>query len=75
MYRKIAGSDHDETRALKASLEEMKARIQAQSAGNRELLSARMAAVRAEIGALKNNPFATSARSGAQAPVFLDLRG
>ncbi|MCL2192140.1 MAG: flagellar biosynthesis protein FlgN [Treponema sp.] len=64
MYRAITPHDFadDEIPALKTSLEDMKVRVQAQSAKNRELLSARMAEMRTEMDTLKDNPFLKNVR-------------
>jgi len=80
MYRAAMprGLSDDEIPALKTSLEDMKIKVQAQSAKNRELLSARMAGIRTEMSVLKDSPFAKSARSiyGSVAePSFVNMRG
>jgi len=80
MYRAMAvqGCADGEIPGLKISLEDMKARAQAQAAKNRELLRARMEGVRAEISTLRDSPFAKNMRSvygSAAAPSFVNLRG
>jgi hypothetical protein len=84
MYRAVvtheAPSDTDEEiPALRASLEGMKAMVQAQSAKNRELLSSRMAQVRTELDTIKNNPFARNSRNtlydGTAAKPLIDIKG
>ena len=61
MYREYPASP-DDILSLKASLEGLKRQAIAQSSRNRELLSARMAAIRAEIDILRKNPISVSAR-------------
>ena len=81
MYRKVAPQSlaDDEIPALKTSLEDMKTRVQAQSARNQELLSARMSEIRTEIDVLKDNPFLKSARRSAYGNVvtasLIDVKG
>jgi len=53
----------DDVPALKSALKELKDQVAARSAQNRELLSARMDILRAEIIELRNNPLANAARS------------
>ncbi|MCL2190745.1 MAG: flagellar biosynthesis protein FlgN [Treponema sp.] len=67
MYRAVAPHSlaDDEIPALKTALDDMKIRVQAQSAKNRGLLSARMAEIRTEMDTLKDNPFLKSARGSA----------
>jgi len=64
---------------LRVSLDDMRERVRAKSARNRELLSRRMTEVRAEMTALRDNPFARNARRGAFGEVVtasvVDLRG
>jgi len=67
MYRAVAPHNFadDEIPALKTSLEDMKIRVQTQSAKNRGLLSARMAEMRTEMDILKDNPFLKNVRGPA----------
>jgi len=58
-----ASSPADDVPALKSALKELKDQVAARSAHNRELLSARMDILRAEIIELRNNPLASAARS------------
>jgi len=57
----------------------MKARVQAQSARNRGLLSARMAGMRTEMDALKENPFLKNVRRSVYGDVvtasLIDVKG
>ncbi|MCL2194078.1 MAG: flagellar biosynthesis protein FlgN [Treponema sp.] len=64
MYRAVVPHiTDDEIPALKTSLDDMKIRVQTQSAKNRELLSARMAEMRTEMDILKENPFLKNVRN------------
>ncbi|MCL2557221.1 MAG: flagellar protein FlgN [Treponema sp.] len=67
----------EEVAALKSTLDEMKAQAREQSAKNRGLLSARIAAIRMEIKVLRESPLA-KARAAYRVPAsgaLLDLRG
>lgn len=78
MYRAVAplGPADAEIPALKTALEDAKVRVQAQSAKNRELLSARMDGIRVEVDALKENPFTRGSGYGdSAAPSFIDVEG
>ena len=81
MYRKAIPQSFadDEIPELKTSLQDMKIRVQAQSAKNRELLSARMSEIRTEMDVLKDSPFAKSARRSAYGNVvtasLVDVKG
>jgi hypothetical protein len=55
----------EEVSGLKAALENLKVEAAARSARNRELLLNRMAEIRTEITALRNNPFAANVRRSA----------
>jgi len=59
MYRAVTPHNFadDEIPALKTSLEDMKIKVQTQSAKNRELLSVRMAGIRNEMNTIKEHPF------------------
>jgi hypothetical protein len=63
----------DDVPALKSALENLKNQAATQSAHNRVLLSSRMAEIRAEITSLRNNPFASQARSMYQNSVSASL--
>jgi hypothetical protein len=69
----------DEVPNLKASLDELKDEAVVRSSRNRELLSKRMVALRAEITGLRNNPFAAQARrsdwSGVNTASLIDIKG
>jgi len=80
MYLAAAPRDpaDDGVSSLKTALEDLKAKAQAQSAKNRELLSVRMAGIRAEMNVLKDSPFVKSARSvygDVVAPSLVDVKG
>jgi len=81
MYRSVAPRNpaDDGIPALRTSLEDMKARVQAQSARNRGLLSARMAGMRTEMDALKENPFLKNVRRSVYGDVvtasLIDVKG
>ncbi|MCL2128193.1 MAG: flagellar biosynthesis protein FlgN [Treponema sp.] len=72
-----SGIPGDDVPALKAALEGLKNQAVARSGRNRELLSARMAEIRGEITALRNNPFAQGARRSLyqNSPSLVDIRG
>jgi hypothetical protein len=57
--------EHDDVPSLKSALEDLKTEAAARSTRNRELLSRRMVEIRSEITALRNNPYAGSARRSA----------
>jgi hypothetical protein len=63
----------DDVPALKSALENLKNQAVTQFAHNRDLLSSRMAEIRAEIKSLRNNPFANQARSMYQNSVSASL--
>jgi hypothetical protein len=63
----------DDVPALKNALENLKNQAVVRSAHNRELLSSRMAEIRAEITSLRNNPFAAMPRSAYQDTVSASL--
>ncbi|MDR0316270.1 MAG: flagellar biosynthesis protein FlgN [Treponema sp.] len=74
MYRSLvsgmsAGPIHsekaDDVSGLKAALDELKSEAVLRSSRNREMLSRRMVELRSEIKALRNNPFAATARRSA----------
>jgi hypothetical protein len=69
----IPFSPADDVPALKSALENLKNQVTTQSAHNRDLLSSRMAEIRAEITSLRNNPFASQARSMYQNSVSASL--
>ena len=52
----------DDIPSLKTALEDLKSQAIARSSRNRDLLSARMAEIRGEINALRNNTFTAGAR-------------
>jgi hypothetical protein len=56
-------TDDADVSALKDTLEDLKTQAIARSVHNRDLLSTRMVEIRAEITALRNNPFAKASRS------------
>jgi hypothetical protein len=60
---------------LKAALEELKNEAAARSVRNRDLLSRRMAEIRAEIKALRSNPYLKSSRSAVPSPTLVDISG
>ena len=61
MYREYFSPVADIS-SLKAGLEDLKQQAISRSSRNREILSARMAKIRAEIETLRQNPIAVSAR-------------
>ena len=64
MYQSVIPfSSNDDIPALKVTLENLKSQAAVRSAHNRDLLSSRMAEIRTEIAELRNNPFASNARS------------
>jgi hypothetical protein len=69
----------DDVPDLKAALEGLKNEAVIRSSRNKELLSRRMAELRAEIKTLRNNPYAASARgasfSDGQAASLVDITG
>jgi len=68
----------DDIPALKITLEKLQTQAAAQTACNRNLLSVRMAEIRAEIDGLKNNPFTGPSRSAYRNSVtasLIDLQG
>jgi hypothetical protein len=79
MYQSaIPFSTADDIPALKITLENLKTQAAAQFAHNRDLLSSRMASIRAEITNLRNNPFTSASRSLYQNTVtasFVDIQG
>ena len=84
MYRTlVSGSGvsrtEDDVPGLKSALEDLKSEAILRSARNRELLSSRMAELRTEITALRNNPFAANARrasySGGNTASLVDIQG
>jgi hypothetical protein len=84
MYRTLvstsgASRTEDDVPCLKAALEDLKNEAIIRSSRNRELLSCRMAELRTEILALRNNPFAAKARrsslSGGNTASLVDIQG
>jgi uncharacterized small protein (DUF1192 family) len=74
MYQSaIPYSSADDIPTLKITLENLKTQAAAQFAHNKDLLSSRMAAIRAEITGLRNNPFANASRSLYQHTVTASL--
>jgi hypothetical protein len=74
MYRTVIPfSSADDVPALKVALENLKTRAISQFAYNKDLLSSRMAELRTEITALKNNPFVGASRSSYQNSVIASL--
>ena len=69
----IPVSPADDIPALRSALENLKSQAAARSAQNRDLLSSRMAEIRAEITSLRNNPFANVSRSMYQNAVSASL--
>jgi hypothetical protein len=65
----------DEVSGLKSALEGLKKEAAARSGRNRELLSRRMAEIRAEIKALRSNPYLQSSRSAVPLPRLVDISG
>jgi hypothetical protein len=72
-----AGRDPEEVQSLKAALEGLKKEAVIRSTRNKELLSRRMAELRTEIKALRNNPYTArrSAFSDAGAASLVDISG
>ena len=87
MYRTVSGmvpgqaseGEAPELGTSFADLERMKLRVRAQSARNRELLSAQIEKTRAELEALKDNPLVKNLRrrtyGSAVAAPTIDIRG
>jgi hypothetical protein len=79
MYQSaIPYASGDDIPAIKITLENLKNQAAAQFAHNRDLLSTRMASIRAEITNLRNNPFTSASRSLYQNTVtasFVDIQG
>jgi hypothetical protein len=86
MYRavvKTAGAPQephgDDVPSLKSALEGLRTEAAARTSRNRELLSRRMVEIRSEIKALRNNPYAASARrssfSDTETASLIDLKG
>jgi hypothetical protein len=74
MYRAaVPLSSAGDVPSLKTTLESLKNQAVTRSAHNRELLSTRMAEIRAEIKGLRNNPFANLSRSMYQNSVTASL--
>jgi len=71
--------NQDEVPSLKASLEKLKNEAVISSARNKELLSKRMIELRSEIKALRNNPYAASAKrssfGGMNTASLIDIKG
>jgi hypothetical protein len=68
----------DDIPALKITLENLKNQAADRFAHNRDLLSSRMAKIRAEITTLRNNPFTSASRTMYQNTVtasFVDIQG
>jgi hypothetical protein len=66
----------DDVSGLKSVLEELKKEAVTRSGRNRDLLSQRMAEIRSEIKALRNNPYLQSARSAfTPPPALVDISG
>jgi len=74
-----ASYSHDEVPSLKASLEKLKGEAVIRSTKNKELLSKRMVELRSEIKALRDNPYAASARRSSfrntNTPSLIDIHG
>jgi hypothetical protein len=81
MYRTLApqSKSGDDVPDLKAALENLKNEAAVRVSKNKELLSGRMAAIRSEITALRNNPYAANARRSAYtdsgAASLVDIKG
>ncbi|GHV06674.1 hypothetical protein FACS189485_15590 [Spirochaetia bacterium] len=86
MYRAVVNTvppqephGRDDVPSLKSALEGLKNEAAARTTRNRELLSRRMSEIRSEITALRNNPYAASARrsafSGAGTASLIDIKG
>ncbi|MDR0877678.1 MAG: flagellar biosynthesis protein FlgN [Treponema sp.] len=75
----ISENPRDDVPSLKSALEGLKTEAAARSTRNRELLSRRMGEIRSEITALRNNPYAGSARrsgfSEAWTASLIDIKG
>jgi len=72
-------TSQDEVPGLKASLEKLKSEAVIRSTKNKELLSKRMLELRSEITALRNNPYAASAKrasfGGLNTASLVDIQG
>ena len=75
--KKIGGdtSDGEEVFGLKQALAGLREEAVVRSARNRELLTKRMAELRAEIKTLRNNPYAGRVSSNTVVPMQIDLKG
>ena len=74
----VSFSADDEIPALKITVEELKNQAITRSARNKNLLSTRMADIRAEITSLKNNPLANISRSlyhNSGTAALIDIKG
>jgi len=80
-YKKeeTSSDNQDEVPSLKASLEKLKSEAVIRSTKNKELLSKRMLELRSEITALRNNPYAASAKrasfGGLNTASLIDIQG
>ena len=82
MYRAAGGSGSAKTgeiRGLKSALEGLKKEAALRSGRNKDLLSRRMAEIRAEIETLRANPYRSggtySAKNRPAAPALIDITG
>jgi hypothetical protein len=79
MYQSaIPYASGDDIPAIKITLENLKNQAADRFAHNKDLLSSRMAKIRAEITNLRNNPFTSASRSMYQNTVtasFVDIQG
>ena len=79
LYKSVVPySAADDIPALKVTLENLQSQAADRSAHNRDLLSARMVEIRAEIAGLRNNPLSGMSRSAYQNSVtasLIDIEG
>ena len=79
MYQSVVPADSaGDIPDLKDTLENLKTQAAAQIVRNKDLLSSRMANIRAEITSLKNNPFTGASRSLYQKSIaasLIDIKG
>ena len=71
----VKAEDTQEVSGLKEALEGLKAEAVVRSERNRELLSKRMAELRAEIKSLRSNSYARRNFESSPAPSLIDLKG
>jgi len=68
-------ADKEEVSSLKEALDSLKAEAVVRSERNRELLTKRMAELRADIKTLRNNPYARRVNPNTVTPTQIDLKG